>query len=231
MMPRLVLPLSAIFAATLLSGCLPLFKTERDVYDVQERHPIVVAPDMATISVPVGDKAAGLDPQSARDLKAFFAVYKARGHGPITVARPSGSGNDSVARRVSDDIMRLAAESGVDPVDVMPQSYKVPAGEPSSPVTVSFTRFVASVGPCADWTRNYGSTLRNTEIPSFGCATQNNIAAMLEDPHDLVGPRNMGPADAERRTVVFDKYRKGETTITDRKDTEKVEVSKVGAGQ
>jgi pilus assembly protein CpaD len=227
--PRALLSLAAIFSAALLSGCMPLFKTEKDVFDVEERHPIVVEPDMATVSVPVADKAAGLDPQGARDLRAFLAVYKARGHGPLTVARPLGSSNEKVARRVSDDILRLATEVGVDPIDVMPQTYQVSAGAPSAPVTVSFTRFVASVGPCGDWTHNYASTPRNLEMPNFGCATQNNIAAMLEDPHDLVGPRNLGPADAERRTQVFAKYRKGVTTVTDRATTERADVAKVGA--
>jgi pilus assembly protein CpaD len=229
--PRSILTLAALAAATLLSGCLPLFKTQKDVYDVEERHPIVVEPDSANISVPVSAELPGLAPQSERDVRAFLAVYKARGHGPITVARPVGSGNEKSARRVSDDILRLAAEVGVDPVDLMPQSYKVSSGEPAAPVTLSFTRFVASVGPCGDWSHNYASTSRNTELPDFGCATQNNIAAMVDDPHDLVAPRDMKTADAERRATVFSKYRKGETSITPRMDVEKIEISRVGTGQ
>ena len=228
--PR-ILPLVAIFSATLLSGCFPLFKTEKDVYDVDERHPIVVEPDMASINVPVSNTASGLDAQGARDIRAFFAVYKARGHGPLTIARPIGSSNDRAARKVTDDILRIAGEVGVDPIDVMPQTYKASAGEAPAPVTLSFTRFVASTGPCGDWSHNLGSTSRNLEVQDFGCATQNNIAAMLEDPHDLVAPRGIGPADAERRTVVFDKYRKGQTTITDRNtERENGNVSSVTQG-
>jgi pilus assembly protein CpaD len=229
--PRFALPAAAICAAALLSGCMPLFKTQKDVYDVEERHPIVVEPDSASMSVPVSNQAPGLAPQSERDVRAFLAVYKARGHGPITIARPVGSGNDKMARRVSEDILRLTAELGVDPVDVMPQTYTVSAGAPSSPVLLSFTRFVASVGPCGDWSHNYASTLRNTEMPNFGCATQNNIAAMMDDPHDLIAPRGMTASDAERRAVVIGKYRKGESTITERKEDEKTEISKVGGGQ
>jgi pilus assembly protein CpaD len=189
----------------------------------------VVEPDSTSISVPVSDKLGRIEPQSERDVRAFVAVYKARGHGPFTVARPVGSPNEKSARHVSEDILRIAAEAGIDPVDIMPQSYKVAGGEPSAPILLSFTRFVASTGPCGDWSHNYASTLRNTEMPNFGCSTQNNIAAMLEDPHDLIAPRGMGPADAERRAKVFDKYRKGETTVTDRKDTEKSDVAKVGS--
>jgi pilus assembly protein CpaD len=227
--PRFILSLAAIFSATALSGCLPLFKSEKEIVGEDDHHPIIVEPDTASVSVPVPENAAGLDPQGARDMRAFFAVYKARGHGPVTIARPTGSANEKQAHRVSDDLLRLATESGVDPTDIMPQTYQVPAGEKAAPVTVTFTRFVASVAPCGeDWSTNWNSSLRNEEPPSFGCATHNNIAAMLEDPHDLVAPRNMSPADAERRGVIFGKYRKGMTTVTDRADTEKADVAKVG---
>jgi pilus assembly protein CpaD len=48
--------------------------------------------------------------------------------------------------------------------------------------------------------------------PNFGCATQHNLAAMVADPRDLVAPRRVDAADAQRRMTVLDKYRKGQTT-------------------
>lgn len=218
----------AVSSAALLSGCLPLFKTQKDVSIVEEKHPIVVDADTASMSVPVPGQGATLSAQSERDVRAFIAVYKARGHGPISVARPVDTKNERNARRIADDVLRLAARDGVDPADLMPQTYKAPDGDNAAPILVTFTRFVASVHPCGDWSHDYASTLRNTEMPNFGCSTQNNLAAALDDPHDLLEPRGMGPADAERRTAVFSKYRKGETTVTERKDSEKSDVAKVG---
>ena len=228
---RMALTLAVIAAGGMTSGCLPLFKTEKDVYDVQKMHPITVNPDTASMSIPVADGLNGLSAESKRDVRAFLAVYKARGHGPLTVARPAGSQNEKRAGHVADDVLRLASEIGVNPVDILPQSYNAASAGNAAPVTLSFTRFVASASPCGDWSHNANQSLRNTEMPDFGCSTQNNLAASLEDPGDLVAPRGMTPSDAERRATMFSKYRKGESTITERKDDEKTEISKVGGAQ
>jgi pilus assembly protein CpaD len=62
---------------------------------------------------------------------------------------------------------------------------------------------------------------------TFGCALQANLAAMVADPADLAAPRRADPAEAARRTVVLDKYCRGEQTHATRSDDERVTVSKV----
>ena len=49
---------------------------------------------------------------------------------------------------------------------------------------------------------------------NFGCSTQSNIAAMVSNPADLLGPRSMTPSSADRRDTVYDKYVKGQPTAT-----------------
>ena len=56
--------------------------------------------------------------------------------------------------------------------------------------------------------------VNNLGDPSLGCAHQNNISAMLVNPADIDNPRDMGPADAKRRTEALSKYRSGEDTAT-----------------
>jgi pilus assembly protein CpaD len=53
-------------------------------------------------------------------------------------------------------------------------------------------------------------TLDNRPYYNFGCSTQQNLAAMVENPEDLVQPRASTPAYAARRQTVIEKYRKGE---------------------
>ena len=48
---------------------------------------------------------------------------------------------------------------------------------------------------------------------------------MLADPGDVVAPPDMDPSLAARRTDVFDKYRKGQSTATARSDDERGAVS------
>jgi len=57
--------------------------------------------------------------------------------------------------------------------------------------------------------------------PDFGCATQRNFAAQVANPADLIGPRSMTPAAAERRDVVWGKYIKGESTISQKQADER----------
>ncbi|MDE1996302.1 MAG: pilus assembly protein CpaD, partial [Rhizobiaceae bacterium] len=43
----------------------------------------------------------------------------------------------------------------------------------------------------------------------FGCASQNNLAAQVANPTDLIAPRAMSPIDADQRSKVIDNYRNG----------------------
>lgn len=222
-------PLTVLGLALVLStgGCGSLFKQPEEVYSVQERHPIMIDSETASLALPVPAGMTRLSPQMSAEVKAFLAVYKARGHGPLTVATPQGSPNAASAQRVAREVVRLAEDNGLFADSVQTQPYNVSTEEQSAPVLLSFTRFVASASPCGDWSRNAGESLRNQPLPDYGCATQNNLAAMLEDPHDLLAPRGMTEADAERRAVVFDKYRKGEPTAVKRPADEKANVSEV----
>ncbi len=54
------------------------------------------------------------------------------------------------------------------------------------------------------------SYMENRPYWNLGCATQRNLAAMVDNPSDLVQPRGESPAYSSRRSVAIDKYRKGE---------------------
>jgi pilus assembly protein CpaD len=65
---------------------------------------------------------------------------------------------------------------------------------------------------------------RNLPYPNFGCAQQRNLAAQIANPADLLGPRTTETADAERRAVVFDKYRQGRVTGAEKSTDERIQV-------
>jgi pilus assembly protein CpaD len=60
----------------------------------------------------------------------------------------------------------------------------------------------------------------------WGCATQNNLAAMMQNPRDLKGPRGWSPRDARRRDAVWDKYIKGDTAGAARSQDERTNTQK-----
>jgi pilus assembly protein CpaD len=49
---------------------------------------------------------------------------------------------------------------------------------------------------------------------NHGCATQRNLAAMVDNPADLVQPRGEAPVYTARRTIVLDRYRQGQNSAT-----------------
>ena len=53
----------------------------------------------------------------------------------------------------------------------------------------------------------------NRQYHNFGCAYQNNIAAQIADPADLIGPRAQTPVDAEQRGQVMKRYREKFTDL------------------
>jgi pilus assembly protein CpaD len=53
--------------------------------------------------------------------------------------------------------------------------------------------------------------MENRPYWNLGCASQRNLAAMVENPADLVQPRGETPPYAPRRNNVLTRYTKGES--------------------
>ena len=54
------------------------------------------------------------------------------------------------------------------------------------------------------------------------------MAAMVDNPSDLVQPRSETPAYTTRRSEAFDKYRKGNVTTTNYPEADKAKLSDTG---
>ncbi len=101
-----------------------------------------------------------------------------------------------------------------------------------SEVEIGFISYMAETRPCGDWSENLGTTRQNSPFPNLGCATQNNIAAMVSNPRDLIEPQPMDPGDTQRRLTVLERYRAGEPTPAERTETQEnvIAVDVTGAG-
>ena len=85
-------------------------------------------------------------------------------------------------------------------------------------IKISYTRFVAEGPECGRFTTNLAVDYRNLPHENLGCAQQKNLAAMVANPADLVSARSMSPMNAERREVMLDRYKKGQSTGTGRSE-------------
>jgi pilus assembly protein CpaD len=110
--------------------------------------------------------------------------------------------------------------------------YRAGAADRSAPVILTYESFEAISPECGHWQQNTANTYANRPFPNFGCASQQNLAAMVANPRDLVEPRGMTPADAGRRDVVLGAWRKGEKTQSERSkdDTGQVSEQKQSGG-
>ena len=124
-------------------------------------------------------------------------------------------------------ISRIVGRSGIAGHNVGIQAYAVPDPRAVAPIRLSYISVRASVHQCGVWPDNIAPDLNNSDYWEFGCTTQANLAAIISNPADLLQPRAMTPADAARRSTVFDKYRKGEATGS-AKEEGTAEISEVG---
>ena len=87
-------------------------------------------------------------------------------------------------------------------------------------IRLNYPKISAVAGPCGLWPEDLGPSVNNKgyfenkPYYNFGCSNQRNLAAMVDNPSDLVQPRPETPAYTPRRGVAFDKYRKGTSTAT-----------------
>jgi pilus assembly protein CpaD len=101
-------------------------------------------------------------------------------------------------------------------------------------IRLNYPKISAVAGPCGLWPEDIGPSYKNKgyydnkQYYNFGCANQRNLAAMVDNPSDLVQPRPETPPYTARRTVAFDKYRKGTTTATIYPEGEKAKLSDTG---
>lgn len=221
LMPKL-LRTAVLLATAGLAACAAPFNGPGVLTDERLIYPITVAPHMETLRVPysgVAYSTGGLTPDMDERLTAFARDYLEHGNGALSVSVPYG---DESARRYY--ATRLS-QLGVPAWRIMIGSSET--ASQAGAVELSYIRYAADSPPCGDWSSNYADTAANLPPPNFGCATQHNIAAMVADPRDLVAPRREDAADAARRMTVFDKYRKGLPTPTERTEDQKAAVSDI----
>lgn len=223
---RLVLGLAA---AALLAAC----ESDRQAYapeptlTVEQRYPITLAENREVLEVPVSPGAPRLTAAQRAEIAGFLRAYRDGGSGPLVVRAPSGTRNEVAALAAIDEIRELVAASSITSV-----SYSVYRAQSSRsvhpPVLLAYTGVRAVSPECGNWSENIAANYGNTRYPNFGCASQRNLAAMVDNSRDLAVPRGMDPASSERRQTVRDKYIAGEATAAKVDDDDKGTASKVG---
>ncbi|RWQ37291.1 MAG: pilus assembly protein CpaD [Mesorhizobium sp.] len=206
---RPAIPVLAIAVAALLAGC-----AKRDSItvgavpdDYRTTHPIVIAEKIQKIDLPVGAGDRGMTGSQRATLLGFLDGYDKSAAPALTISIPSGSANEIAATAAGRDFARLAIASGISRNRIAVTTYQSVSAEASAPIRVAFVSVKAQTDKCGRWPEDLLETSENKHYADFGCSYQNNLAAQMANPADLIGPRKQSDIDAENRGEVIDVYR------------------------
>jgi pilus assembly protein CpaD len=221
-----------------LGGCYSVRHDPNDVVvggvasDVRQRHPIVVKEGPQTVELFIGEKRGTLTGAQRAEVLAFAHEWRREATGGILIDLPTGTVNAGAAANAAHEVRSILSAAGVPPNAV---HVRTDSHSPAKLATLRlhYPRMMAQAGPCGMWPRDLGPTydrehFENRQYWNFGCTQQHNIAAMIDNPADLVQPRSETPPYTARRTTVLEKYKQGQSTATIYPDENKGKISNLG---
>lgn len=226
--------IAALGGATLLTGCYTTTPVASGLAnDYRLRHPIAVKEGVRTVELFVGSKRGGLTADQRADVVAFAATWRREATGGIVIELPAGTRNEIAAANAVHEVRAILSSLGVPPQGVEVRPYTPADPGRMATVRLNYPTMTAEAGPCGLWPDDLGPTAsreHNENVPfwNLGCASQRNLAAMVDNKADLVQPRGEIPPYTGRRTTVLEKYRRGESPSTVYPDLEKAKISDVG---
>ncbi|MFO1246965.1 MAG: CpaD family pilus assembly protein [Alphaproteobacteria bacterium] len=220
---------AAALMSVLIAGSCSTAREDGNFYseDGAANHPITVEPSYQDLKVGFGGPA-GMSPDDAMKFDAFLADYRAHGNGSLGISVPNGA----PSRAAITYFAERAAATGISRDKILVSTHDVANGDWR--VDVNYISYTARADNCGrDWSDDLAYTMDNRTPANFGCSVQHNIAAMVANPRDLLGPGAMGPVSTARRATVMDHYEKGEVTQADKRTVDKAteqsaEASSVG---
>jgi pilus assembly protein CpaD len=202
--------------------------------DYRQRHPIAVQEGKRSIVIFVGQARGGLSASQRADVTGMARDWVREGTGAVVVDVPVDTANARAAAATYQEIRSILAAGGVPSRGIVQHPYR-PADPGLLPtIRLSYSKIAAVAGPCGLWPEDVGPSVLNPGYnenkPYFnlGCASQRNLAAMIDNPADLEQPRAETPAYTARRSIAFEKYRTGTTTTTSYPEADRAKLSDTG---
>jgi pilus assembly protein CpaD len=202
--------------------------------DYRQRHPIVIQEANRSVVIFVGHARGGLSADQRTDVMGLAQTWLHEATGPIIADVPVDTSNAAAAADAFREVRALLTAAGVPPRGITIHRYHPDDPRQMATIRLNYPKMSAIAGPCGLWPEDTGpsihnkSYIENKDYYNYGCAYQRNMAAMIDNPADLVQPRPETPAYTARRTEGFDKYRKGITTTTIYPEADKAKLSDTG---
>jgi pilus assembly protein CpaD len=202
--------------------------------DYRQRHPIAIQEADRSIVIFVGHARGGLSASQRADVTGLAQTWVRDGTGAIVADVPVDTPNARAAAASFREVQALLAAAGVPPRGITLHHYRPDDPRTFATIRLSYPRITAVAGPCGLWPDNLGPSILNRDYSenkpyyNFGCAYQRNMAAMVDNPADLVQPRAETPPYTMRRSEAFEKYRRGDPTATNYPESDRAKLSDTG---
>jgi pilus assembly protein CpaD len=202
--------------------------------DYRLRHPIAIQEADRSVVIFVGHARGGLSASQRADVIGLAQTWLHEGTGAINADLPVDTPNARAAADSFREVRALLAAAGVPPRGIAVRHYHPEDPRQMATIRLSYPKISAIAGPCGLWPEDLGPSIKNKSYYenkpyyNFGCAYQRNMAAVVDNPSDLVQPASETPAYTPRRNIAFEKYRKGIATTTIYPEAEKAKLSDTG---
>lgn len=192
-----------------------------------DRNAIGVTQHTEYLEVTMDPRDTQLRVQEILEVQSFLNTYRDVGHGPLVISMPRDSENDQLAVGAVAEIRQLAWEAGVAYEEMLGAAYNAEE-RTETPIVMAFKTFKAHAPDCPSLNElDVTNAVSNSDLPSLGCAVRTNMAAMIAEPADLLGKRDLDEVDLVRRSTQLQLWRDGETTAAVRTPNESAVVSGV----
>ncbi|MGO9356576.1 MAG: CpaD family pilus assembly protein [Xanthobacteraceae bacterium] len=222
-----------------LGGCLTHARDDNGELaaipaDYRQRHPIVIEEAERSIDIFVGSGRGGLSAVQRADVISLGQAWLREGTAGLVIDVPTDTPNARASADAVHEVRSLLSALGIPPNAITTRAYRPRDPRQFATLRLTYPRITAEAGPCGLWPDDLGPSVKNKvyvenkPYHNFGCAYQRNLAAMVDNPSDLVQARPETPPYTARRSIAFDKYRKGTPTATVYSDGDKAKLSDVG---
>ncbi|SLN36607.1 CpaD family pilus assembly protein [Oceanibacterium hippocampi] len=188
----------ALFA---LAGCET--EAERKAPPVSAEKPIEVLEIEAVHQVAFAAGTNAIGPEESARLDDFLARMRVRFGDRVDVEAPPAGAPADLAHQRFAALMAALEDRGARPV------ARRTVQQSAAGLRLFYSRHVATTIDCPGWSGDSETNFKNQITPRVGCTTAANLAAMVDDPRDLVQGRPGNATEAERLARAVRIYRAG----------------------
>lgn len=215
--PQFKLVILGGLATLLLGACTTYHPSE---VPTPLRNKITVAETVERLELYAQPSGLNLSARDQDAVSEFVHLYGQYGQGPMYINIPGNAANGMGADQAKSAITARMQSMGIPGSQLQMGKYAADLDAPA-PVVVSFRRLTTVPINCEQGAF-LTSTSTNQPYGNFGCAQTANLAAMIDNPRQLLSPYPQAPSTMIRRSTVFDNYAIGQPTATTRPEGQSV---------